>query len=88
MMADRDEVERQIRDVLAAESTAISLSDKLFRPDGLFNQIAKTEAERRALTQSPLFQEAQQRLSDLQWQEAARFAEAIRQARGKASAED
>src|SRR5438045_6568028 len=82
-MTDRDEVEKQIRDVLAAEETAISLSDKLFRPDGLFNRLAKTEAERRLLAQSPLFQEAQQRLSELQRQEVAGFMEAVRQAKGK-----
>jgi len=83
-MTEREQVEQQIRDILAAEdATAISLSDRLFRPDGLFNQLAKTEAERRLIAQSPLFLEALDRLSDLQDQEAARFADAVRQVKGQ-----
>lgn len=83
MMTEREQVEQQIRDVLAAETTAIALSDKLFRPDGLFNRLAADEAERRSVSQSPLFREGLQRLSALQKQEAAQFSEAIRKAKGK-----
>jgi hypothetical protein len=79
-MTERERVEQQIRDALAAETHATSLSDKLFRPGGLFSQLAATEAERRAVAQSPLFREALQRLSELQRKEGAEFAQAVRQA--------
>jgi hypothetical protein len=62
----RNEVEAEIRRVLETETTAISLSNKLFRPDGLFARLAGTRKERRELTKTQLFREAQQRLSDLQ----------------------
>jgi hypothetical protein len=78
-MTRREEVEQQIREVLVAETQAIPLSNRLFQPDGLFNQLAATEEERRALAQSPLFKEAQRRLTELQKREAAEFAEAVRQ---------
>jgi Uma2 family endonuclease len=70
-MSDREQVEHQIAEVLATETNAISLSDKLFRPDGLFNQLAETEQERRTVAQSPLFQQAQRRLTELQRSESA-----------------
>ena len=53
-MTKREQVEQEIREVLATESHAIPLSNKLFRPDGLFNELAKTEDERRIVAQSPL----------------------------------
>jgi hypothetical protein len=80
-MSDREQVEQRIAEVLATETNAISLSDKLFRPDGLFNQLAATEQERRTVAQSPLFQQAQRRLTELQRSEAVRFAAAVNQAR-------
>ncbi len=76
-MSDREQVERQIVEVLATETNAISLSDKLFRPDGLFNQLATTEEERRIVARSPLFQHAQRRLTELQRSESAKFAAAV-----------
>jgi hypothetical protein len=56
------------------------LSDRLFSPGGLFSRLAGTEEERRQLVQSPLFKEAQRRLSTLQQQEAEQFARAVEQA--------
>jgi hypothetical protein len=56
------------------------LSNKLFTPDGLFSQLAGTEAERRVVSQSPLFREALRRLSDLERKEAAEFGRVIQQA--------
>jgi hypothetical protein len=79
-MSDRERVEQQIGEILATETNAIALSDKLFRPDGLFNKLAKTEEERRLVAQSPLFVQAQRRLTELQRSEAAKFASAVAQA--------
>jgi hypothetical protein len=72
----QDEVERQIRELLATETRAVVLSNKLFTPDGLFNQIAHTEQERRDLVKTDLWRHAQARLRELQSQEAAALAEA------------
>jgi hypothetical protein len=46
----RDEFEQGIREALATETSAITLSRKLFHPDGLFAKLATSEQERRALT--------------------------------------
>jgi hypothetical protein len=78
-MTHRDEIEQKICEVLATEHQAIKLSNRLFQPDGLFNQLATTEEERRTIAATPLFREAQRRLSELQKREAAEFAEAVRQ---------
>jgi hypothetical protein len=63
---DASEIETQIRQILREETNAIALSNKLFRPDGLFARLASTEADRREVSKSPLLQEAQDRLSQLQ----------------------
>jgi hypothetical protein len=78
-MTQRETIEQQIREILASETSAIALSQKLFHPKGLFAQLATTEEERRLLAQADLFREAQRRLSDLQRQEAAAFAQAVAQ---------
>lgn len=80
-MTQHELVEEHIREVLKTETQAIALSQKLFHPTGLFGQLAATEDERRAVAQSALFHEAQRRLSDLQRQEAAAFAQAVAQVR-------
>ncbi len=79
-MTKRDEIERRIRDVLANETHAMPLSNKLFTPEGLFSEIAGTEEERRVLVQSPLFRQALRRLHELENKEGAAFSAAIRQA--------
>lgn len=79
-MADNDQIEQPIRDVLAAETRAIALSNRLFTPDGLFNQLAHTEDERRVIAQSALFKQAQQRFMELQRKEAAEFSQALQHA--------
>jgi hypothetical protein len=76
---DRTAIEAEIRRVLDTETKAISLSNKLFRPDGLFAQLAGTQEERRELTKTPLFRQAQERLSDLQRTEMAAFRQAVAQ---------
>jgi hypothetical protein len=76
-MTEREQIEQQIRDVLATETQAIHLSNKLFQPDGLFNRLAKTEEERRLVAQSPLFKQAQARLTVLHKKEMAEFARVV-----------
>ena len=78
-MTERERVEQQIRETLATETQAIPLSNKLFSFGGLFNQLAKTEEERRTLAQSPLFKQAQRRLTELQQEEASEFSQAVEQ---------
>jgi hypothetical protein len=88
MSSDRERIEEQIRDVLAAEGEAISLSNALFGPNGLFGQLAANEQERRLVAKSALFQQAQKRLSELQRKEGEAFTEAVRQARDTLPAGD
>lgn len=77
-MSETDLVIERIRQVLATETSAVLFSNMLFSPTGLFNQIAKTEDERRQLAHSPLFRDAQLRLRELQLQEAKRFSSAFK----------
>jgi hypothetical protein len=69
----RDEVEAEIRRILATETSALRLSNVLFTPGGLFSQLHSTPAEKKAVVDSPLFEEANRRLSELQLQEAGRL---------------
>jgi hypothetical protein len=78
-MVDRERIEGEIRQALATATSAILLSNKLFAQDtGLFVLLGATEEERRAVAESPLFREAQQRLSALKKKEAAEFADTVR----------
>jgi hypothetical protein len=79
-MTEREQIEQQIREVLASESAAVVLSDRLFGPGGLFGRLANSEEERRMVAQSPLFKEAQRRLTELQEVEAEEFARAVQKA--------
>ena len=72
-MTARDEVEAEIRRLLGAESSAIRLSNALFTPGGLFSKLYSTPDEKKAVLNSPLFDEANRRLSELQLQEAGRL---------------
>lgn len=72
-MQDRTQIEAEIRRVLAIETSAIRLSNTLFTPGGLFSKLFTTPAEKKAVIDSPLFDEAQKRLSELQRQEASRL---------------
>jgi hypothetical protein len=78
-MAEEEQVEQQIQEVLRTETRAVSLSNRLFSPGGLFNQLAETEDQRRKMAGSVLFKRAQQRLLELQQQEAAEFSRSVRQ---------
>lgn len=72
-MTNREQAEADIRNVLATETSAVRLSNKLFTPGGLFSKLYDTRDEKRAMMASPLFSEAQKRLSELQRQESAQL---------------
>jgi hypothetical protein len=80
-MKERELIEAEIRAVLAGDSAAVVLSDKLFGPGGLFGRLATTEEERRTRAQTALFKQAQQKLSDRQETEATDFSRTVSQAR-------
>jgi hypothetical protein len=80
VVLNEKQIEQQIRDVLATEGQALALSNRLFSPDGLFCQLAQTEQERRLVAQSPLFKQAQRRLTELQQKEGAAFTQAVQRA--------
>lgn len=71
-MTTRDEVEAEIRRLLTTETSAGRLSNALFTPGGLFGELHTTPEERKAVVNSPLLDEANRRLSELQLQEAGR----------------
>ena len=73
------QVEQEIQKALAEETSAVTLSQKLFSPTGLFSLLAATEAERRVLVQTPLFKQAQQRFRELQFKEAEEFRKVVSQ---------
>ncbi|MBW3596106.1 MAG: hypothetical protein KY475_02395 [Planctomycetes bacterium] len=77
MSNDKAALEQQVREVLSSARDAMTLSDRLFSPQGLFNQIASSAAERRELASSSLFKDSLRRLSELQRAEADEFARNI-----------
>jgi hypothetical protein len=79
-MLESEQIEQQIRAILTEETHAIPFSNRLFAPDGLFNKLAQTEDQRRALARSPLFKQAQKRFLELQRAEVAEFSGVLRQA--------
>jgi hypothetical protein len=73
----RDEVEAEIRRLLATETRTVVLSNKLFQQGtGLFKFLWATEEEKRAVVESDLFREAMNRVRDLQYRDV----EALREA--------
>lgn len=77
-MTNNVQIETRIRELIAGESDAVTLSNLLFTPNGLFSQLAANEEERRALTKTPLFKEAQQRVATLRKMEAQRFSQSVK----------
>ena len=73
-MTSRAEAEAAIRRLMATETDPVRFSNWLFAPPpfGLFGKLWSTQDEKKAVIASPLFQEANRRLSELQWQELAR----------------
>lgn len=82
-MTDKEKIEEAIRLVLASDLDAVSMSNKLFSQNGLFNLLGPTEEERRVIIQTRLFQEAQQYISELQRLEREAFAKAVKEARAQ-----
>jgi hypothetical protein len=71
----------RIHKVLAAEISAIQLSNLLFTPEGLFHWLGASAEDRKQVVISPLFQQAQRRLRELQHREMAALRESQRTAR-------
>lgn len=65
------EIERRIQSLLTAKTTSRALSNALFGPMGLFGKLARTEPERRAMTQTPLFKQAHARIMEIERAEHA-----------------
>ena len=76
------EIEQAILKVLAEETSAVGISNRLFTPDGLFSMLAATEEERRVLVRTPLFTQAQKRFRELQFKEAEEFRHALTDMQG------
>lgn len=79
-MTEREELERQIRELLAADLDSVTLSNKLFQQGvGLFVRLGKTEEERRALVKSELWTLCQSRLRELEQRDLERFREVVKE---------
>lgn len=67
----REQIEAEIRHLLATETRTTVLSNKLFQQGtGLFKQLWSTDEEKRAVMASELFREAMDRVRDLQYRDA------------------
>ena len=73
MTMKHEEIEKQIRELLATETSYWVLSDKLFGPEGLFGKMGATIEERKIVGRTPLFKEAQRRIRDLEYEIAERL---------------
>jgi hypothetical protein len=69
----RDEIETEIRRLISTETSAIRFSNALFTPGGLFSKLFGNPVEKKAVINSPLFDEANRRLSELQLEESNRL---------------
>jgi hypothetical protein len=67
-MATKDD---HVRELLTMDLSSQVLSNALFGPTGLFNQIAHTEEQRRAFSKTALFQYVSSRITDLRRGEVA-----------------
>ena len=75
----REEIEAEIRHLLATETRTVVLSNKLFQQGtGLFQQLWATEDQKRAVMTSDLFRQAMDRVRDLQYRDAESLREASR----------
>jgi hypothetical protein len=75
----REQVQAQIRHLLATETRTTVLSNALFQQGtGLFKQLWDTEEEKHAVIASDLFREAMERVRDLQYRDAEVLREASR----------
>jgi hypothetical protein len=77
---EREELERQIRELLTADLDAVTLSNKLFQQGtGLFVRLGRTEEERRGLVRSELWSLCQARLRELEKRDLERFREVVKE---------
>jgi hypothetical protein len=82
-MTEREQIEQRICEILATETRAVPLSEKLFsQTEGLFGRLAATEEERQRVARSPLFRQALHRLSELQQQEREILERVVHQVEG------
>lgn len=80
-MSEREEIERQIRDLLTADLDSVTLSNKLFQQEtGLFARLGQTEEQRREIVRSELWKLARARLRELEGRDLNRFREVIKAA--------
>ncbi len=78
-MNEREELERQIRELLTADLDCVSLSNRLFQQGvGLFSRLGTTEVDRRELVESELWAMAQARMHELESRDLDRFREVVR----------
>jgi hypothetical protein len=78
-MSDREQIEREIRELLATETRTTVLSNKLFEQGkGLFTKLATTKDEWQELFKTELFQTAQARVRELQYRDAEALNEAYK----------
>jgi hypothetical protein len=67
------EIYREAQRMLAKNATASAFSDHFFGPTGSLRKLWKTEAERKRVVASALYQWLSQRLAELRTQEAQAF---------------
>jgi hypothetical protein len=72
-MSDREQLEQEIRDLLTADLSSVEFSNRVFGQFyGLFPRLGPTEADRRAIVQTDLWKQAQNRLRELERREIER----------------
>jgi hypothetical protein len=85
---DANQIEQEIRRLLGEDTRAVPLSNKLFAPGGLFSRLASTREERELLVKSPLFKEAQKRISELEKRDIAEFERLVKDYTASAKSDD
>jgi hypothetical protein len=75
---EREDLERQIRDLLAADLDSVTLNNRLFQPEtGLFVRLGQTAEQRRELVKSELWAQAKARLRELEARDLEHFREVV-----------
>ncbi len=69
-------IEKEIRQVLKSETSAILLSEKLFSSHGLFSRLAASEQGRKKVARSALFRQALARFAELKREGAGKLSQA------------
>ena len=78
-MADKVEVERQIRELLTVDMDAVTFSNTMFEQGkGLFVQLADTREERQELVKGELWKQLKARLRELEARDLERFREVVK----------